>query len=210
VNDSALLLLRSVTGGLLAGHGAQKLFGAFQGAGPEGTAGMMQHLRMHPARTWARAAGASELAGGTLTALGLGGPIGPVVSLAPMTMAATTAHWGKPIWVTHGGAELPVTNLAVFGTLALTGPGPLSLDRALGLRMPRWIGAAALAGVAAGCAIALATRRPAVPAVDQPAEQAAAEPPIAAGQMTRVEEERDLTGTPEQSKRRGRAGQPTA
>jgi putative oxidoreductase len=210
VFDAALLLLRSVTGGLLAGHGSQKLFGAFQGPGREKTAGMMQHLRLEPAGTWGTIAGASELAGGALTALGLGGPVGPVVALAPMTMAATTAHWGKPIWVTHGGAELPVTNLAAFGALALAGPGRLSLDGALGIRVPRWIGAVALAGVAAGCTLALATRRPAQPAVEQAPEQATAEPPIAAGQMTRVEEERELAGAPEQAKRRARAEQPGA
>jgi hypothetical protein len=34
--DLALLLLRVITGGLLAGHGAQKLFGWFEGHGIQG------------------------------------------------------------------------------------------------------------------------------------------------------------------------------
>ena len=37
--DLGLLLLRLVIGGLLVGHGAQKLFGAFGGHGLEGTGG---------------------------------------------------------------------------------------------------------------------------------------------------------------------------
>jgi putative oxidoreductase len=56
-----------------------------------------------------------------------------------MAMAATTAHKGKPIWVTEGGAELPLTNMAAATALILNGPGKWSLDRALGLSLPRWL-----------------------------------------------------------------------
>jgi putative oxidoreductase len=197
--DAALLLLRSVIGGLLAGHGAQKLFGAFDGPGLEATRGMMRALRMEPHRVWGTLAGGTELAGGALTASGLLGPVGPVVSMAPMAMATTTVHWGKPIWVTEGGAELPVTNLAVLGALALGGPGTLSLDRVLGIRMPRWVALAAMGGVAAGTALALATRRPAEDAepAPAPAEQPHAEAPA-------EEEERELAG------RRAEQAQPQA
>ena len=188
--DAALLTLRSVTGGLLAGHGAQKLFGAFDGPGLEGTRGMMRHLRLEPSDLWGTAAAASELAGGALTTLGLGGALGPIVGMAPMVMATTTAHWGKPIWVTAGGAELPVTNLGVLAALAMAGPGSISVDRALGIRVPRWMTALALCGTAGGCIAALAMRRPAE--VEQP-------PPV---EETQAEEERELTATPERLQRR--------
>jgi putative oxidoreductase len=56
-----------------------------------------------------------------------------------MIMATSKVHWGKPIWVTEGGAELPVTDLAVALTLALTGPGRFSFDRLFGIRLPRWL-----------------------------------------------------------------------
>src|SRR2546421_13027573 len=42
--DFALLILRLTLGGLMAGHGAQKLFGSFGGPGPEGTAGILSLL----------------------------------------------------------------------------------------------------------------------------------------------------------------------
>ena len=42
MKDLGLLILRATTGALLAGHGAQKLFGAFKGPGLEGTAGMLE------------------------------------------------------------------------------------------------------------------------------------------------------------------------
>jgi putative oxidoreductase len=158
--DAALLVLRGVSGGLLAGHGAQKVFGAFEGPGPEGTRGMMEKLRMQPAEVWGHAAGLSELVGGGLTALGALSPIGPLTSLAPMVMATRLAHWGKPVWVSRGGPELPLVNMAAFTALALSGPGRLSVDGALGIRLPRWVGVLTAAGVLGGAAFALATRAP--------------------------------------------------
>jgi len=128
-----------VLGGLLAGHGAQKLFGSFSGPGIEGTSGFMEMLGLTPGKPWAFLAGLSEFGGGVLTALGFLNPLGPIGAIGAMTMATTTAHKGKPIWVTEGGAELPVTNIAAATALILNGPGKWSLDRALGLRLPRWL-----------------------------------------------------------------------
>ncbi len=55
----------------------------------------------------------------------------------------------EPIWVTSGGAELPLTNLAIATSLALLRPGRFSLDEALGIELPT------AAGVAAGIAASL-------------------------------------------------------
>jgi len=152
--DLGIAALRVVTGGLLAGHGAQKLFGSFDGPGPEETAGMMEHLGLRPGKPWGMAAALSEFAGGTLTVLGLGGALGPISILSAMTMAATTAHWGKPIWVTKGGAELPVTNATIAAALAMVGPGRISIDHLVGIKMPRWIVAGTLATAAGTIAFA--------------------------------------------------------
>jgi putative oxidoreductase len=70
-----------------------------------------------------------------------------------MGAASVTAHKGKPIWVTAGGPELPVTNIAVAAALALAGPGRISLDSLLGLKVPKFISLAAVAGAAAGVAM---------------------------------------------------------
>jgi putative oxidoreductase len=53
VNDLAALVVRLVQGSLLAGHGAQKLFGTFGGHGLEGTSGFMEMLGLRPGRPWA-------------------------------------------------------------------------------------------------------------------------------------------------------------
>lgn len=145
----AVLLVRLTVGGLLAGHGAQKLFGWFGGRGLEGTTGWLESLRLRPARTWARLAGASELGGGLLTALGFLNPLGPIAGMGAMVMAWAKVHAGKPLWVTEGGAELPLTNIAVLSAIAIAGPGRLSVDGLLGMRMPWRLVLLALGGVAA-------------------------------------------------------------
>jgi putative oxidoreductase len=155
MKDVGLLVLRLVAGGLLAGHGAQKLFGWFGGYGPAGTGGWLESLGLRPGKQWALLAGGSEFGSGVLTALGLGSPLGPIGMLAPMAVATRTVHWGKPIWAGEGGAELPAMYAAAGTALALTGPGRYSLDRALGLRVPPVLGLLAAAGVAAGVAVTL-------------------------------------------------------
>jgi putative oxidoreductase len=155
MKDFGLLILRLTLGGLLAGHGAQKLFGWFGGHGLGGTSGWMESMGLRPGRPWAFLAGLTEFGGGLLTLLGLLNPLGPLGIISSMGMATAKVHWGKPIWVTSGGAELPITNTASALAVALTGPGRISLDHALGLRLPRRLILVpgllvAAAGIAAG------------------------------------------------------------
>jgi putative oxidoreductase len=147
VNDLAPFIVRLAQGSLMAGHGGQKLFGWFNGPGLEGTSGFMEMLGLKPGRPWATVAGLSEFGGGVLTALGLLNPLGPLGVIGAMSMATTKAHWGKPIWVTEGGAELPVLNLAVSMALMLREPDKYSLDRLLGIRLPTWVGPLGLAAI---------------------------------------------------------------
>ncbi len=142
-----VLIVRLVVGGLLAGHGAQKLFGAFGGEGLDRTAGWLETLRLRPGDAWARVAGGSELGGGVLTMLGFLNPMGPIAGIGAMSMAWAKVHLGKPVWSTKGGAELPLTNIAVLSAITIAGPGRLSVDGLLGIRVPRWLGATALAAM---------------------------------------------------------------
>jgi putative oxidoreductase len=147
INDLAPFIVRLAQGSLMAGHGAQKLFGTFGGPGLENTSQFMEMLGLKPGRPWAALAGLSEFGGGVLTALGLLNPLGPLGVIGSMAMATTKAHWGKPIWVTEGGAELPVLNLAVSTALMLREPDKYALDRVLGLRLPTWVGPLGLVGI---------------------------------------------------------------
>lgn len=137
MRDLALLVIRATVGSLLAGHGAQKLFGSFGGPGLEGTSGWMESIGLRPGKQWALMAGLSEFGGGVLMVLGLFNPVGSLGAMGSMAMATTQVHWDKPIWVTEGGAELPITNMAAAMSLILSGPGRFSLDNALGIRLPR-------------------------------------------------------------------------
>lgn len=168
MKNLGLLVLRGSVGGLLAGHGAQKLFGSFEGPGLEGTAKYLEGLGLRPGRPWAALAGLSEFAGGVLTLTGFLNPLGPLSIIGSMAVASVTQHRAKPIWATEGGAELPVTNLAAAATLMLAGPGALSLDRAFDVRLPRWVAPAGLIGV--GAAVTFAAQRAAEASQSEQAE----------------------------------------
>ena len=147
INETAPAIVRVAQGSLMAGHGAQKLFGSFGGPGLEGTSGFMEMLGMRPGRPWAYMAGLSEFGGGVLTALGLLKPLGPLGVIGSMAMATRKAHWDKPIWVTEGGAELPVLNMVISTAFMIREPDAFSLDRVLGLRLPAWVGPVGLVGI---------------------------------------------------------------
>jgi putative oxidoreductase len=172
MHDLGRLGLRLTFGGFLTGHGLQKLAGWFGGPGLQGTAGMLESQGLRPGRSWARLAAASETVGGALTGLGLLHPIGPIVSMAPMAVAAGTVHRGKPVWAHEGGAELALTNFAIALDQVLEGPGAYSLDRLLRVRLARPLVAAAAgltaAGVAAGIALSLRSSRSQEPEQAQP------------------------------------------
>ncbi len=150
-----LLIVRVAVGLMMAAHGTQKLFGWFGGYGLQKTGDFFAQLGFRPGRALAAAASLSEIAGGLLIALGLLGPIGPALILSVMIVAAVTVHWGHGFFATTNGIELPLLySVAAIG-LALTGPGPYSLDAVLGLEgawttATTWIvlGLGALGGVA--------------------------------------------------------------
>src|SRR5438477_466961 len=72
----ALLLIRVVVGLLLAGHGAQKLFGWFGGYGLAGTGGFFESIGYKPGKLMAFLAGLGE-AGGVPRAGARRGPLRP-------------------------------------------------------------------------------------------------------------------------------------
>ena len=127
------LLVRLVVGGLFVGHGTQKLFGWFDGPGPDGTEQMMYTLDMHPARRNALAAGATETAGGALLALGLATPLAAASLIGVMLTAIRKVHAANGPWNTKGGYEYNLVLIAALLGLVDGGPGELSVDRALGI-----------------------------------------------------------------------------
>lgn len=178
--DLALLTGRLVLGGYLAAHGAQKLFGSFDGHGIEATSAGFDRLGLTPGAFFARLAGWSELGGGALVALGAADPLGPVVVAGTMAVASST-HLDHGPFSTRHGYELPLTNLATALALGAAGPGSFSVDRVTGLRLPpslrRVIVGGAVASSAASLAMVLRARRAAAEAAAAAAADEAAGPP---------------------------------
>ncbi|MFC8665687.1 MULTISPECIES: DoxX family membrane protein [Streptomyces] len=147
--DLGLLLLRLGTGGVLAAHGTQKLFGWFGGGGLSGTGQFMESVGYAPGRASATAAGLAEAGGGTLLALGLATPAAGAAAAGAMA-GASAVQAPNGFFNQSGGYEHAASlGLAAAG-LAVTGPGRLSLDHALGHAVDRgWMVPVALAGTAA-------------------------------------------------------------
>lgn len=152
-SDLCLLGARSVLGGYLAVHGAQKLFGAFGGHGLGATSAAFERIGLRPGHVTARAAAVSELGGGVLTALGAAHPVGPVAGT--MAVASSTHRANGPLAV-KGGFELPLTNMAAALALAVATPGRFSVDAMTGRHLPLWAQRSVVVGAAVSAAVTLA------------------------------------------------------
>ena len=149
-----LALLRSIIGLVFVGHGAQKLFGWFGGHGPEGTGQFFESLGLRPGRRHATAAGAAEMGGGALIALGFLTPAAAAAIIGVMSTAIRTVHIKNGPWVADGGYEYNLVLIACMVALADLGPGHISLDHALGTEVTGPLaGLIALGGGIGGAAI---------------------------------------------------------
>jgi putative oxidoreductase len=147
-----------VVGLLVAGHGAQKLFGWFKGHGIAGVAGWLASMGFRPGRLWALLAGGSEFGGGLLFALGFLSPLGSLGIAAVMLTTIAKIHWPK-VWATEHGMELPLTNVAAAVAVGIAGPGAYSLDARWGTALPGGVAVAALALTVIGLVVGLVTSR---------------------------------------------------
>ncbi|WP_043628506.1 DoxX family protein [Nonomuraea candida] len=164
--DLGLLILRLVAGLLLAGHGIQKVSFRLGGAGLAGGAREFRRDGFRGGALTALAAGATQIGAGLLLAGGALTPLAAAGATGVMTVALTV-KWRHGLWVQADGYEYPLVLIAVFATLALTGPGRWSADEALRLLpWPAWQAALAVAaGLGSGLAVRLLLRRPS-PAAD--------------------------------------------
>ena len=133
-SDIARLVLRVGVGGIMAAHGAQKLFGWFGGQGVTGTGKAMEAMGFKPGKPSALAAGVSETAGGAMLVLGLATPATGAATASTMAVAAT-AHGPKGLFASNGGYEYPAVLGLCSAALAIAGPGKISVDHLLNYRL---------------------------------------------------------------------------
>lgn len=125
--DVGLLLLRLSIGITLAGHGTQKLFGWFSGGGLTVNGQVFSSLGYPSGKTMAVTAGLSELLGGLGLALGLLTPLAGA-AIVGTSINAAALKWSGGFFIPKG-MEYELVLVAAATSLALTGPGRLSVDR---------------------------------------------------------------------------------
>jgi putative oxidoreductase len=144
-----LLLLRVFVGVAFMGHGTQKLFGWWGGYGPQGTGGFFAQRGYRWGVPMAIVAGLTETVGGGLLALGFLTPLAGALIALVMINAIFAVTLKRAFMA---GSELELTYLVIGVSLAATGPGRFSLDRAFGWDdnfSGVWWGVAALVAAAA-------------------------------------------------------------
>ncbi|MFG3657651.1 DoxX family protein [Streptomyces sp. NPDC047706] len=154
-SDVAILLLRLAVGLILAGHGAQKLFGWFGGAGLDATAKGFAQQGYEPGTFFAALAGVSELLGGLGLAVGLLTPLAAAAAVGVMFNAMTVAPQFS-LWPDGPPAfAYPMLIALAALTIAAVGPGRLSLDVLFPWRDGGWVpfGIALGLGVLAGALV---------------------------------------------------------
>ena len=166
-----ILFLRLIVGSVLFAHGAQKLFGWWDGPGPRGTAGFFGSLGFRPPLAMALVAGLSESCG-LLFAAGFLTPIAALAMASVMVVAVGSVHWKNGFWNSAGGFEFPLVMLAAATAVAATGPGRFSADAAIGWDgsiSGLWWGVAVLAAAIVVSTLTLMTRRIEQPQVEEAA-----------------------------------------
>lgn len=149
--DLGLLVLRLGAGGILMVHGYPKLFGGpdreisptaaavlgpdyaetVKSGGQEAFAGALRSMEIPEPEIAALASGLAEFGGGLALALGAAtGPAG-LAAAANMAVASYKVH-GKQGLASKGGYEFSALLGLAALTLALTGPGKISLDHLAG------------------------------------------------------------------------------
>ncbi|MEJ8658609.1 DoxX family protein [Streptomyces sp. MS1.AVA.4] len=157
--DAGILLLRLTVGVILAGHGAQKLFGWFGGPGLDATAKGFDQIGYDPGIFFAALAGISEFLGGLGLAVGFLTPLAAAASVGVMINAMSVAP-AIALWSAAGPAfSYPMTLAVSALTIAAVGPRRLSLDARFPWRDGGWLpaGFALVAGVV-GAVIVLALK----------------------------------------------------
>ncbi|MGC5324327.1 DoxX family protein [Brevibacillus sp. SYSU BS000544] len=118
-----LLVIRLIVGLIMAGHGAQKLFGWFGGYGLKGTGGWLESIGVKPGVLMAAIAGLLELVGGLMFAAGVFTPVAAAMIVMIMLVAMFKVHAQNGFWVTSNGIEYNLVLIAIAVGVALIGPG---------------------------------------------------------------------------------------
>jgi len=133
----AALILRVPVGLILMAHGAQKLFGWFDGNGLAGTAQWLSSMGMEPGLLMAILAGGAEFFGGLALVFGLLTRPAALVAAFTMLVAIFSVHISNGLFSANGGYEYALTLMVALLSLVVQGGGSFSIDKALSEKLGR-------------------------------------------------------------------------
>src|SRR5205809_1196963 len=137
-NDTAMLVVRLVLGGVMFPHGAQKLFGWFGGFGFHGTMGFFTSTMGIP-WIFALAAILAESLGAMALILGFCTRVAAAAIAINMVVAVLTSHLQSGFFMNWfgnqkgEGFEYHLLALGLAGALMIKGGGKASIDFALSI-----------------------------------------------------------------------------
>jgi len=129
----AVLILRLFLGFAFMMHGSQKLLGAFGGGGVSDVAGMLGRLGIEPSHLWAWVVSITEFVGGVCLFFGFLTRFWAAGLVIDMAVAVVKVNLVNGFFAVKNGIELPLTFGVIALVIVLTGPGSLSMDRAIGI-----------------------------------------------------------------------------
>jgi putative oxidoreductase len=150
VDVVALLLIRTIVGSAMIAHGFNHWLG---GGRIEGTARWFAGLGLRHGRLQAWLSVVTELGAGVLLLVGLLTPLACAAVISVMLVAGILAHRPNGFFVFRDGYEYVLVLSVISLTLAMLGPGRLSLDAASGIEVTGWAGG----GIALGVAVVATT-----------------------------------------------------
>lgn len=130
------IAVRTTVGGYFAAHGAQKLFGWFDGDGLDATGAMFESVGIRPGKLNATLAGVTEVGCGAALALGAATPLATTGLVATMVTAIRKVHFSNGPFIQQHGYEYNVVLIGALLMLAEDGPGLPGVDNA-GRRLTR-------------------------------------------------------------------------
>jgi putative oxidoreductase len=142
VRDLGLIAIRVALAWLFIFHGAQTLFGAFNGQGLHNASRFYANVaHLHPGEAFALLGGSVEFFGGIAIAFGLLSRIAALGLVVDMVMAMITVTFKNGVTpnvaniTVGGGYEINVALAALAAALLLLGAGRFSLDAVIANRL---------------------------------------------------------------------------
>jgi putative oxidoreductase len=129
----AVLILRLFLGFVFVMHGSQKLLGAFGGSGVTGFAGSLTKYGIEPHLLWAWVVAITEFVGGICIFFGFLTRFWAAGLVIDMAVAVVKVHLVNGFFWSKGGFEFVLTLGVIALVLLMTGPGSVSMDRAIGI-----------------------------------------------------------------------------